>query len=61
MTAYITREHTIGVRRGRHPQCEFCTHITERAYEVTEATHAVARTGFACVSCWSALCVDGDQ
>lgn len=57
----MTREHTIGVRRDLHPQCEFCSHVTERTFEVTEKTHNVELpesskgVAFACVACWSRL------
>lgn len=59
-THYETREQTIGVRRGEHPQCGFCQHITERTFSVTEDTHNITlhkgeARAFACVACWSRL------
>jgi hypothetical protein len=59
----ITKGNTVGVRRGKDPQCEFCQHITERAFSVTEGTHNVELPksskgiAFACVSCWSDLAI----
>lgn len=63
---YITINETIGVRRGRHPQCDFCSHVTERVFSVTEKTHNVELPksskgeAFACVSCWSNMYIDDE-
>lgn len=66
MTCYMTKEHTYGVDKGKHPACDFCSHTTERVFSVTEETHNVAlREGskgvaFACVQCWSNLNKDDE-